>query len=252
MDKWNSEIASVLYKPLKGHLPLRLLLIRPGEPTEPLSTELVPTTLDKARGSYDATSYTWGAPKNPELIKCGDSQLWVQRNAFHMMLDLRRPDEPRKVWIDAVCINQCDVDERAAQVAIMHHIYRQAGATWVWLGRPDVHSAAAMAYAATLDAKKYVGEFSHCRYGSDWSRFAEKTYFFDPSSTLGIDASQLPGLAVANVSFLNRPWFSRVWIQQEASLCENVQVICGSDIVAWENIFALAVGRLRLASLITA
>ncbi|KAI1200645.1 hypothetical protein F5X97DRAFT_331832 [Nemania serpens] len=240
MDKWNSETASALYQPLEGHLPLRLLLIHPGKLTEPLRTELVPTTLDKSRGSYDATSYTWGAPENPELISCGDSQLWVQRNAFHMMLDLRRPDEPRRVWIDAVCINQCDVDERAAQVAIMHHIYRRAGATWVWLGRPDGHSAAAMAYAAALDARKHIDEFSHCQYGSNWSRFAEKTYFFDPSYTTDIDASQLPDLAVAIVNFLNRPWFSRVWIQQEASLCENVRVACGSDAVAWENIFALA------------
>ncbi|KAI1128964.1 hypothetical protein F5Y10DRAFT_162906 [Nemania abortiva] len=240
MDKWNAEIASSLYQPLTGDLPLRLLVIQPGKLDEPLATELVPTTLDEAQGCYDATSYTWGSPEDPELIRCGGSQLWVQRNAFHMMLDLRRPDVPRRVWIDAVCINQCSLDERAAQVAIMHHIYRRAGATWVWLGRPDEHSSAAIEYAAALDAGKSVGEFSHCEYGSNWSRFAEKSYFFDPSSNPGIGTDRLRDLAVAIVSFLNRPWFSRVWIQQEASLCQNVRVICGPDTVAWDNIFALA------------
>ncbi|GAW24724.1 hypothetical protein ANO14919_143160 [Xylariales sp. No.14919] len=239
MDKWNAEIASSLYQPLKGDLPLRLLLIHPGKPEEPLKTELVPTTLDEAQGSYDATSYTWGSPENPELIRCGNHELWVQRNAFHMILDLRSPDEPRKVWIDAVCINQCSLDERAAQVAIMHHIYRRARATWVWMGPPDEHSSAAMAYAASLDADKFVGEFSYCQFGSNWSRFAEKSYFFDPSS-IDVDGGRFRDLAVAIVTFLNRPWFSRVWIQQEASLCRNARVICGPDTVHWDNIFALA------------
>ncbi|KAI0908323.1 hypothetical protein F4823DRAFT_640312 [Ustulina deusta] len=240
MDKWNSEIASSLYRPLKGDLPLRLLLICPGRPEEPLKTELIPTTLEEAQGRYDATSYTWGSPENPELISCGNYQLWVQRNAFHMMLDLRNPDGPRKVWIDAICINQCSLDERASQVAIMHHIYRRAAATWVWMGRPDEHSSAAMTYAATLDAKKLVGEFSYCQYGTSWPRFAEKSYFFDPSFDLVVDVNQIRDLAVAIVSFLNRPWFSRVWIQQEASLCQSVRVMCGPNAVNWDNIFALA------------
>ncbi|KAI0114362.1 hypothetical protein GGR51DRAFT_546509 [Nemania sp. FL0031] len=240
MDKWNLEIASSLYQPLEGDLPLRLLLIHPGKLGDTLRTELVPTTLDEAQGRYDATSYTWGSPESPELISCDGLQLRVQRNAFHMMLDLRRPDEPRRVWIDAVCINQCSLDERAAQVAIMHHIYRRAGATWVWLGRPDEHSSTAMAYAAMLDAAKSAGEFAYCEFGANWSRFGEKSYFFDHSFNVGTDDNQLRKLAVAIVTFLNRPWFSRVWIQQEASLCQNVRVICGPDIVDWDNIFALA------------
>ena len=241
MDKWNSEIASLLYQPLKGGLPLRLLLIHPAGPEEPLQTELVPTTLEESAGAYDATSYTWGSPENPEQIACGNHKLWVQRNAFHMMLDLRRRHEPRKVWIDAICINQCDLGERTAQVAIMHHIYRRAGDTWVWLGRPDEHSSTAMTYAAVLDAQKFVREFSDCQYGSIRSRFAEKSYFFDPLFNASLDAKRTEDLAVAIADFLNRPWFSRVWIQQEASLCQSVRVLCGSDIVNWDNIFALAV-----------
>ncbi|KAK5633759.1 hypothetical protein RRF57_009473 [Xylaria bambusicola] len=240
MDEWNSEIAPLLYQPLEGELPIRVLLIHAGKPEEPLRTELVPITLGESGGGYDATSYTWGPPENPEQIDCGKYQLWVQRNAFHMLLDLRRPHEARKVWIDAICINQCDLDERAAQVAIMHHIYRRARTTWVWLGRPDKHSSSAIAYAAALDAQKFVQEFSDCQYGSTWHRFAEKSYFFDPSFDTNLSADSVPDLAVAIVGFLNRPWFSRVWIQQEASLSQHVQVLCGTDVVHWDKIFALA------------
>ncbi|KAI1813225.1 hypothetical protein GGS20DRAFT_577762 [Poronia punctata] len=241
MDKWNAEAASDLYKDLEGDLPIRLLLLHPGQRNEALRTELVPTTLDEAQGCYDATSYTWGAPVNPEKIDCGGSQLWVQRNAFNMMVDLRRTDRPRKVWIDAICINQCSLDERAAQVAIMHHIYRRAGATWIWLGPPDEHSSVAMAYAGKLEAKKYVDEFSYCGYASITSRFVEKSYFFDTLFNRGgIDEARLKETVVGIVDFLNRPWFSRVWIQQEASLSRDVHVVCGTDVVDWDNLFALA------------
>jgi len=249
MDVWNADAASAIYKNLQGDLAFRLLVIHPGQRGDPLKTELLPTTLDEAQAAYDATSYTWGAPVNPERINCGDSHLWVQRNAFDMMVDLRRPDRPRRVWIDAICINQCNLDERAAQVSIMHQIYRRAGATWVWIGRPDEHSSATMAYAASLDAKKFVDEFSYCQYGTNWYRFAEKSYFFDPSFNKDIDAGRLQDLAVGIVDFLNRQWFSRVWIQQEASLSSDVKVVCGPDAVDWDNIFALAVGNRLFPSL---
>ncbi|KAI0195469.1 hypothetical protein F4808DRAFT_452851 [Astrocystis sublimbata] len=241
MDQWNLDIASTLYKPLEGDLPIRLLIVHPGRGDEPLKTELNPTTLDECQESYDATSYTWGSSENPELINCGDLQIWIQRNAFLMLLDLRRPDKPRTVWIDAICMNQCDIEERAAQVAIMHHIYRRARLTLVWLGPPDEHASAAMEFAATLDAKTYVEEFSKCRYGNDWDMFAEKSYFFDPSFRPGEeDVGESQELAIAIVEFLNRPWFSRVWIQQEASLSPHVQVNCGPNTVEWDTLFALA------------
>ncbi|KAI8626514.1 hypothetical protein F5Y19DRAFT_445920 [Xylariaceae sp. FL1651] len=240
MNVWNSDIAPSLYQALVGDSSFRLLLIYPGETSEPLRTKLIPTTLDEAQGRYDATSYTWGSPENPVLINCNGLRLWVQRNAFDMMLDLRQTDQPRKVWIDAICINQCSLDERAAQVSIMHQIYRRAGSVSVWLGCEDEYSSTAMAFAATLDTDKLVKEFSYCEYGSNWARFAEKSYFFDPSSNLGVDADLLKDQAVAIVNFLNRPWYSRVWIQQEASLCSNTRVVCGPNTVGWDNIFALA------------
>lgn len=278
MDTWNASIAPTLYRPLEGELPLRLLLLHPGTGSSPLQTELEPTTLAAARGLYDATSYTWGpATDAPVEIACRHSllgrcssdgetnhnphpyhMLRVQRNAAAMLRDLRLPDAPRRVWIDAVCINQCCLDERAAQVARMHRIYGAAAATYVWLGRPDARSRAALGFAARLDARRLVREFVGCAFGGDWGRFVRKTYFFDGGWLEGlglgvgvrgdeVDGSgggggeKLRELAEGTVGLLNRPWFSRVWVQQEASLCRDVRVICGEDVVGWDHIFALAV-----------
>ncbi|KAI1341021.1 heterokaryon incompatibility protein-domain-containing protein [Xylariaceae sp. FL0016] len=235
MDEWNLAVVPRLYQPL-GPTSLRLLLIHPGPPGSPLATELVPTTLDEADGSYDATSYTWGSPADPRRIRCHDVEMWVQANAFHMLQDLRRPDAPRRVWIDAVCIDQSSLEERAAQVSIMHHIYRRAGSVWVWLGRPDASSGVAMRYAAGLATGKYLREFSDCQYGNNQWRWAEKSYFFDMISR----DDEADGLAPAIVDFLNRPWYSRIWVQQEAALCRRTKVQCGDDVLDWDNVFALA------------
>ncbi|KAI1322375.1 hypothetical protein F5Y16DRAFT_42009 [Xylariaceae sp. FL0255] len=240
MDKWNAEIAPLIYQDLEGKLPLRLLLIHEGEPGSPLRTSLIPTTLQEAENTYIATSYTRGSPENPELIQCGDSKLWVQRNAFHMMLDLRRSDETRKVWIDAICINQCSLDKRAAQVAIMNHIYQKAASVSIWLGQPDDHSSAAMTFAATLDTKKLIGEFHSCGMGNNWLKFAEKSYLLDDPMYTSLTTEEATSLSIAIVEFLNRAWFTRVWIQQEGSSCRDTQVVCGPKVVHWDNIFSLA------------
>jgi hypothetical protein len=39
-----------------------------------------------------------------------------------------------RLWVDAVCINQLDINEVNAQLAIACDIYKRANMTWVWLG----------------------------------------------------------------------------------------------------------------------
>lgn len=43
-------------------------------------------------------------------------------------------DKSPKIWADAVCINQNDVDERSSQVGIMSDIYSSAKGCQIWLG----------------------------------------------------------------------------------------------------------------------
>jgi hypothetical protein len=60
------------------------------------------------------------------------------------MLRLRDPDLPRVMWIDAVCINQNDLEERGDQVQIMALIYAYAAKVTVWLGEEADGSNEAM------------------------------------------------------------------------------------------------------------
>lgn len=54
---------------------------------------------------------------------------------LHLTLEhLVRKREDLVIWIDAICINQSDDEEKAQQVLIMRDIYAQAEETIVWLG----------------------------------------------------------------------------------------------------------------------
>ena len=57
---------------------------------------------------------------------------------------LRRTETDRTLWIDAICINQDDMAERNAQVAMMADIYDRAMNVCVWLGEGDESSQRAL------------------------------------------------------------------------------------------------------------
>jgi hypothetical protein len=93
MDKWNIDVAHELYAPLEGRLPIRVLQILPGKSSEPLQCRLVATTIEEAQQQFEATSYTWGSPEDPQTIDCNGVPLKIQQNAFDMLKHLRQSDQ---------------------------------------------------------------------------------------------------------------------------------------------------------------
>ena len=241
MESWNRDVAKQIYAPLAGDLPLRVLELEPGASGDPLRCRLIATNIDQIKGRYEATSYTWGAPVDPETIECDGLPLKIQKNAFAMLNDFRLPDKVRTIWIDAICINQGDLDERAAQVTFMHFIYALAQSVTIWLGQPDQSSSIAMKFAATLHAPKYIREYETTigLHGGNPAQAAiDKTNLLSPGASrsgLSVSADETAAL----IEFLSRPWFSRIWVVQEASACPVTRVICGADSVPWDQIFAL-------------
>lgn len=57
---------------------------------------------------------------------------------------VRLKKEAILVWIDALCINQQDKDERASQVRLMGQIYSSAASIAIWIGPVYEESALAM------------------------------------------------------------------------------------------------------------
>ncbi|KAF2208887.1 hypothetical protein CERZMDRAFT_8174, partial [Cercospora zeae-maydis SCOH1-5] len=47
---------------------------------------------------------------------------------------LRKRSDPRALWIDAICINQIDAQEKSSQLALLGRIYSNAAEVLIWLG----------------------------------------------------------------------------------------------------------------------
>ncbi|KAL1882921.1 hypothetical protein Daus18300_000559 [Diaporthe australafricana] len=58
----------------------------------------------------------------------------VRGSLYFALKTQRRPDTAREIWIDALCINQADNEERTGQVKLMQRIYAVSSKTTIWLG----------------------------------------------------------------------------------------------------------------------
>lgn len=190
-----------------------------------------------AEPRYEALSYTWGSPADPEtalVIDPNDSSrvgtLEIGQNLASALHHFRHHSQPRTFWIDAICINQDDLVERSAQVARMGQIYTLAERVVVWLGREDGTSSLAM---STLD---YLG--SQVVYTKDNHFFASPDCAADKRDWYG-SRFILPyhGTTWQAIHALcQRSWFERIWIMQEIQLAgSNTTLQCGLDVVSWSR-----------------
>lgn len=75
---------------------------------------------------YEALSCAWGESaleRPPSILLNGHHELTVTDNLYNALRRLCRRFLPRTLWIDAICINQADVDERGHQVSMMRVVY---------------------------------------------------------------------------------------------------------------------------------
>jgi Heterokaryon incompatibility protein (HET) len=83
---------------------------------------------------YEACSYVCGEGPTPHQIRVNGRPFYVRENLHRLLQQLRSSTTPRTLWVDAICINGVDMDERGAQVRLMGDIYRGAKRALVWLG----------------------------------------------------------------------------------------------------------------------
>ncbi len=135
------------YVPLKGTGNIRLLSLLPGHVQAPLEGVLTTVSLSDPQVEFDALSYCWDNPQDknspfyapfdimPYEILVNGASLRIKQNLKDALLHLRK--HSGRLWIDAICINQGDEDEKSEQILLMREIYSKAKSVVVWLGRSD-------------------------------------------------------------------------------------------------------------------
>jgi hypothetical protein len=114
-----------------------------GVPSESIKCSLRYTVRSSVEGEYEAVSYTWGDDPHTERISIDGLQFQVTPNLASALKAFRRDESsgkhPRTLWVDAVCINQNDIQEKNQQVAQMQEIYAGAKEVLVWLSPSNPH-----------------------------------------------------------------------------------------------------------------
>ncbi|KAI1740751.1 heterokaryon incompatibility protein-domain-containing protein [Xylaria scruposa] len=198
----------------------RLVYLEPGQKNDVISVRLENARLSDTP-PYEALSYTWGDATQTTTIQISNdlngsksTVHGISLNCYSALQRLRRPDEHRALWIDAICINQESIVERNHQLGLMATIYAKASEVIVYLGEGDEESDAAMDIVAnTVDPQdRYIRLFK-------------------------INGIYLQDVAPDNcvVSLFRRPWFSRIWVLQEIANAQRATVYCGSKELSWES-----------------
>jgi hypothetical protein len=114
---------------------IRVLQLKPPRNTNekvPAYT-FVETSLDNPL-PYTALSYQWGKDKRHVPINVDDGNVLVTANGDAALTQLRKTNGVNYLWIDAICINQDNIDEKGFQVAMMDQVYSKAESVIIWLG----------------------------------------------------------------------------------------------------------------------
>lgn len=143
---------------------IRLLTVLSGEnaPDSGQNSSLVRCELSVHRlnqdspPSYTALSYVWGPPSTTS--GSGDDTLVVdgetipaRKNLLSALRAFRKRKDTAYVWVDAVCINQDDLEEKMTQIKLMGDIYSLAERTVIWLGPAGNGSDVAMDLVQNLE-----------------------------------------------------------------------------------------------------
>ncbi|KAK5125273.1 hypothetical protein LTR85_000949 [Meristemomyces frigidus] len=185
-----------------------------------LEARLISISLEKAKErGYEALSYTWQEEKPSHPILVDGNRIDITSNLRDLLLARRRSlsQVNRVVWVDAICINQADVQgEKPAQILMMKDIYRNASRVIGWLG-DDWNSSLAAEMIIDVDATLKIFDWNEMQFYDNW-RWTK-------------DGPRWQALVQA----VCHSYFSRAWICQEIVLGHQFQFYLGGHYISWHT-----------------
>ncbi|KAK9776449.1 putative HET-domain-containing protein [Seiridium cardinale] len=174
-------------------------------------------------GDYAALSYAWGDLKDTSDIIVNGMEVQVTTNLANALQELYQGGNfsgRLRLWIDALCINQKDLEERNQQVAAMRSFYSNAWSVVSFVGPETENSAKALNLVAELS--KHYGNAAECQALQHALMHDQDPY--EPGSWLALNLLTL------------RPYWERLWVIQEITLGGTRVVLrCGLAQLSWQT-----------------
>lgn len=222
---WDRLMKPVEEPPFKS-LPeyhIRVLKIKPGTTEHALRAKL--KVVDPRKSKYIALSYTWDLDEtdsalHSQTILVGGTNVSIKPNLYNALCQIRDSQSDVPIFVDALCIDLVNNQERADYIEIMGHIYARAASVIVWLGKKDKESDTIM-----LIMRKLVNAIDWRKMQRDGAPaydFREPRFF----QTLGIEPLTLQQWRQI-LDFCELRWFTRYWSFFELALAKNALFLWG-------------------------
>ncbi|KAM0287018.1 hypothetical protein ACHAQH_000703 [Verticillium albo-atrum] len=215
------------YQPLEGERQIRVLKLHPGSGSDPLRGTLCNVALTEDL-VFESLSYVWGANLDNSTIEFEEKRvLKLGENLTIALYSLRHEKKERVIWVDALCIDQYNNEEKSSQIPLMAEIYAMASSVIVWLGLPTEHSQPGLEILSYLAGS---GKFDD---NAPWNRMESHD------------------VAAALRDIIDRRYFQRLWVVQEAALAQRVVVHVGHLLFDWSGVLATRrfLARIKMAEL---
>jgi hypothetical protein len=171
---------------------------------------------------YMALSYQWG--NESEVILVDSHEMLVPKSLVDALKVIRSKGAVTKgvrIWADSICIDQGNTTDLNRHLPWMREIYRNAKEVVVWLGRECENSRLAVDLLYSL---------VKCSSDQEVDEVMEKCLKFPdhfPS-----------GSWIALYDFMNRDYWSRLWIIQELCMAKpSSPLLCGQDAFPWRILY---------------
>lgn len=200
-----------------GKRQIRVLKITPQSEIL-LKCTLETISLDEqSRESYEAVSYRWPAGNQEAVypILIGDNHFLVAKTVLKLLRGVQDASRTKTIWIDYLCINQADEEEKKTQIPLMRDVYRGAQGVIAWFG----DSREGMGAITILKQMAAAGqpakeELHHMIHGL----FPFELYSWQKV-----------------IEFLRHEYFTRMWMIQEVALAKTVVMKHGKEEMEWSQ-----------------
>ena len=216
------------YRPLPTSRSIRVLILYPAADTSSaLECDII--TNDRLailhgpdNKTFDAVSYAWGNGVHdiPVYCRSDGTYFYISAVVDEMLRNFRKGHKERRLWVDAICLNQKDNQEKTIQVQQMGQIYHMVDKVHIWLGPAVATTPLAFAYLKTLVAK-FEPTPSQAKNPTTEEILDTFEEIFEHRNFQPI------------VDLLQKPWFTRRWTLQEGFLARDAIVRCGGSKIPW-------------------
>jgi len=174
--------------------------------------------------SYVALSYAWGDATKRQNVRIGSHVVSLTESLVIALEHLQHHEKTLRVWADAICINQSDDAEKSKQVQMMSLIYKSAALVTAWLGPEGDDSDKAIKQLQDFKerALSAIDQIDEIEDTFESGRLKQSDGISEQPHKQSIEFLPVKKL-------LERPWFDRIWVLQEAVLNDHTLFLAGQS-----------------------